>query len=123
MRPTLLHRSDKKLSSWAGGLVPMMVAATSLLLPAQVVGGSVQGTHGPFAPPWGVTFAKVKDAMGSGLGGLVVRQTRRLRTVDRNTGNVSYPGTLESLKYRPGANGGPFRFTLDFQGVEGNSGV
>ena len=55
----------------------------------------VGGANGPFAPPWGVTFQKIKDAMESNCGGIAVEQTRRVRRVDDKTKAVSYPGTLE----------------------------
>lgn len=89
-------------------------------IPAQQA-APVGGAVGPFAPPWGVTFQKIKDAMESTLGGLAVEQVRRVRRVDGKTKTVSYPGTLERLKYRPATRTNDSKFQLMFAGVEGRT--
>lgn len=78
-----------------------------------------QATSGTFAPAWDVTFKKIKDAMERKIGGVVVEQIRRVRHVDERTKAVSYPGTLEQLKYLPPASSQNSRFSLTFQGLEG----
>jgi len=102
---------------FSGLFAALLVCGASLS--AQSAWAGPSGTIGPFAPPWGVTFQHIKDAMESRLGGVVVEQTRRVRRVDSQTKAVSYPGTFEQLKFRPADPGGESRFQLTFKGLEG----
>lgn len=104
---------------FAGICAALLVGGASV--PAQSVSAPGSGTVGPFAPPWSVTFQHIKDAMESNLGGFVSQQVRRVRREDRKTKVVSYPGTLEQLKFRPADALGEARFQLSFEGLEGQA--